>query len=42
VALDGNGSVYVADMSDHRIQMFGLAPVPTKSTSWGRIKALYC
>ena len=41
VAADGSGNIYVADMENQRIQVFGSLPVPTKSTSWGRIKALY-
>jgi tripartite motif-containing protein 71 len=39
-AVDGSGNVYVADTYNQRIQVFG-ATVPTKSTSWGRIKGLY-
>jgi hypothetical protein len=41
VAVDASGNVYVADYDNHRIQVFGSLPVPTKSTTWGRIKALY-
>jgi DNA-binding beta-propeller fold protein YncE len=41
VAVDGNGNVYVADSGNNRIEVFGSLPVPTKSTSWGRIKTLY-
>jgi DNA-binding beta-propeller fold protein YncE len=41
VAVDGSGNVYVADTNNNRIQVFGSLPVPTKSTSWGRLKWLY-
>jgi tripartite motif-containing protein 71 len=41
VAVDAGGNVYVADAGLDRIQVFGVPPTPTKSTSWGRIKALY-
>ena len=41
VAVDGSGNVYVADTYNQRIQVFGSLPMPTRSTSWGRIKALY-
>jgi DNA-binding beta-propeller fold protein YncE len=41
IGVDFQGNVYVADSGNHRIQKFGPVPTPTKSTSWGRIKALY-
>ncbi len=41
VAVDGSGHVYVVDRGNSRIQVFGPLPVPAKSTTWGRIKALY-
>jgi DNA-binding beta-propeller fold protein YncE len=41
VALDASANVYVTDGNNHRIQVFGSLPVPTTSTTWGRIKALY-
>ena len=41
VAVDGSGHAYVADRDNYRIQVFGSLPVPAKSTTWGRIKALY-
>jgi hypothetical protein len=34
--------MYVSDSGNHRIQVLGaLGMVPTQTTSWGRIKALY-
>lgn len=41
--VDGEGSIYVCDMSNHRIQKFASVngPTPTIPTTWGRIKALY-
>ena len=41
LAVDANGLVYVADTWNDRIQVFGTVPTPAKSTSWGRVKALY-
>jgi tripartite motif-containing protein 71 len=41
IAVDRSGNLYVCDAVNHRIQVFGPLPTPTKSTSWGRIKALY-
>ena len=41
VAVDGSGRVYVADTYNNRVQVFGDPATPAKSTSWGRIKALY-
>jgi len=40
VAVDGNGNVYVTDYSC-RVVVFGSLPTPTKSTSWGQLKAKY-
>jgi tripartite motif-containing protein 71 len=34
-------NVYVTDVNNNRVQVFGSLPVPTQSTSWGRIKSLY-
>ena len=39
VAVDANGSIYVADRGNHRIQKFGPAPVQVEPTTWGRVKA---
>ena len=41
VGVGTDGRVYVADSWNSRIQVFGPVPTPAKSTSWGRIKALY-
>ena len=44
VAVDASDNVYVMEFGSNlirRIQKFGLAIVPTKSESWGRLKALY-
>jgi len=41
IAVAATGRVYVADWHLHRIQVFGTTPTPTKTYSWGRIKALY-
>jgi DNA-binding beta-propeller fold protein YncE len=41
VAVDASGHVYVTDEGNNRIQVFGPVPTPTRSTSWGRMKALY-
>lgn len=41
VAVDGNGSVYVTDWMNHRIQVFGAGATPTKSKTWGSMKAEY-
>ena len=41
IAVASNGNVYVADQLNHRVQVFGQLPVPTLSTSWGRIKQLF-
>jgi tripartite motif-containing protein 71 len=36
-----SNAVYVAEGGNARIQVFDATTVPAKSTSWGRIKALY-
>jgi tripartite motif-containing protein 71 len=41
VATDAEGSVYVTDTVNNRIQKFGFLPIPTKATSWGRLKRMY-
>jgi len=41
VAVDASGNVHVTDANNYRIEVFGSLPVPAKSTTWGRIKALY-
>jgi hypothetical protein len=42
VAVSTAGEIYVADYDNYRIQKFGQVPTPAHSTSWGRIKGLYC
>ena len=41
VAVDASGAIYVSDSGNKRIQVFGVLPVSSRSTSWGRLKALY-
>ena len=41
VDADANGDVYVVEFGHNRVQKFGLIPIPTKATSWGRLKGLY-
>jgi DNA-binding beta-propeller fold protein YncE len=40
VALDGAGRVFISDLANHRIQVFGDETAATPST-WGRVKAEY-
>ncbi len=41
VAFDGLGRIYVSDWGNSRIQVFQYQPTPTRSLSWGSIKARY-
>jgi tripartite motif-containing protein 71 len=41
VAVDAAGHVYVMDMANNRVQVFGRVPTAVQASSWGRIKALY-
>jgi DNA-binding beta-propeller fold protein YncE len=41
IALGPNGSVYVCEWANDRIQLFANMPVPTRSETWGHLKASY-
>jgi DNA-binding beta-propeller fold protein YncE len=41
LAVSRDGYLYVAEAFTHRIQKFRLGGVPTQTTIWGAIKALY-
>jgi tripartite motif-containing protein 71 len=41
IALDESGHIYVTDHYNQRVQKFGSLPVPVKTATWGRVKALY-
>jgi DNA-binding beta-propeller fold protein YncE len=42
LAIDGDGTLYVTEFNNNRVQAFSIqAPVPTRTSSWGRLKALY-
>jgi tripartite motif-containing protein 71 len=41
VATDAAGNIYIAEVGNNRIQKFGSTPTPTRSSTWGRIKAAY-
>jgi hypothetical protein len=38
---DGIGDVFVADTGNDRVERFGPAATPTKTSSWGQLKKLY-
>lgn len=40
IAIHG-GLLYAADYNNHRMQEFGGLPTSTRTTSWGRVKALF-
>ena len=41
IAADQNGSLYVSDLSNCRIQKFGDVATPAASSTWGRVKSTY-
>ncbi len=41
IAVGPDGSIYVVDRWNNRVQKFAFAPVPSKPTTWGRLKSLY-
>ena len=41
IGVDGDGNIYVADTNNSRIQVFGYGATPTKTQTWGHLKALY-
>ena len=41
IAVDAAGHVYVADTGNYRIQVFGDAPTPATSATWGQVKDRY-
>jgi DNA-binding beta-propeller fold protein YncE len=41
IAIDASGLIYVADSYNNQVKVFGSLATPTKSTSWGHLKATY-
>jgi hypothetical protein len=41
VGVDLYGGIYVLDQYNSRVQKFGPTPTPTRSISWGSLKARY-
>jgi DNA-binding beta-propeller fold protein YncE len=42
ITLDSHGLVYVTDYDDDRVLVFATqSPVPTRTSTWGALKATY-
>lgn len=41
VKVGSGGNVYVADAANDRVEEFGQFATPTRSSTWGGLKALY-
>ena len=41
VAIDAQGRIFIDDLANHRIQVFGYQPVPNHGIAWGELKARY-
>jgi hypothetical protein len=41
VTIGPDGSIYVSDVMNNRIQKFGYGPVPAIAESWGSVKSRY-
>jgi len=41
IDVGASGEIFVADSGNDRIQVFGYGPTPTRTRTWGRIKASY-
>jgi hypothetical protein len=41
MTIDIDGELFVVDDIACRIVVFGMAPTPTHSMRWGRLKAMY-